>query len=35
MKVNFAELSGYLMAKLVAARERGKDKDYYDLTYVL
>ena len=23
------------MAKLVAARERGKDKDYYDLTYVL
>ena len=35
VKVNFAGLSGYLMAKLVAARERGKEKDYYDLTYVL
>jgi hypothetical protein len=32
---NFAGLSGYLMAKLVSSRERGKDKDYYDLTYVL
>lgn len=35
VKVNFAGLGGYLMAKLVAARERGKEKDYYDLTYVL
>lgn len=35
VEVNFAGLCGYLMAKLVAARERGKDKDYYDLTYVL
>jgi hypothetical protein len=35
VKVNFAGLSGYLLAKLVAARERGKEKDYYDLTYVL
>jgi hypothetical protein len=35
VNVNFAGLSGYLLAKLVAARERGKDKDYYDLTYVL
>jgi len=34
-EVNFAGLSGYLLAKLVAARERGKEKDYYDLTYVL
>jgi hypothetical protein len=32
---NFAGLEGYLMAKLAAARERGKDKDYYDVTYVL
>jgi hypothetical protein len=35
VNVNFAGLSGYLMAKLVAARERGNDKDYYDLAYVL
>jgi hypothetical protein len=35
VEVNFAGLRGYLMAKLVAARERGKEKDYYDLTYVL
>lgn len=35
VKVNFAGLSGYLMAKLVSSRVRGKDKDYYDLTYVL
>lgn len=33
--VNFAGLSGYLLAKMFAARERGKEKDYYDLTYVL
>ena len=33
--IDFAGLSGYLMAKLVAVRERGKEKDYYDLTYVL
>jgi hypothetical protein len=35
VKVNFAGLCAYLMAKLVAARERGMDKDYYDLAYVL
>jgi hypothetical protein len=35
VEVNFAGLCGYLMAKLVAARERGKEKDYYDLAYVL
>lgn len=35
VEVNFAGLNGYLMAKLIAARERGKEKDYYDLTYVL
>jgi len=32
VEVNFAGLRGYLMAKLVAARERGSEKDYYDLT---
>lgn len=35
VNANFAGLSGYLMAKLVSARDRGKAKDYYDLTYVL
>lgn len=31
----FAQLGGYLLSKLVAARTRGLDKDYYDLAYVL
>lgn len=31
----FAQLGGYLLSKLVAARTRGVDKDYYDLAYVL
>ncbi|HTR73936.1 MAG TPA: hypothetical protein VMH33_01600 [Solirubrobacterales bacterium] len=35
VKVRFAGLRGYLLSKLVAARTRGKDKDYYDLAYVL
>jgi hypothetical protein len=33
--VRFAGLCGYLLSKIVAARTRGKDKDYYDLAYVL
>lgn len=31
----FARLGGYLLSKLVAARTRGADKDFYDLAYVL
>jgi hypothetical protein len=35
VKVRFAGLEGYLLSKCVAARERGADKDYYDLVFVL
>lgn len=35
VKVRFAGLRGYLLSKVVAARTRGKDKDYYDFAYVL
>lgn len=33
--VRFADLGGYLLAKASAAFHRGKDKDFYDLGYVL
>jgi hypothetical protein len=33
--IRFAGLGGYLLTKCVAARYRGKDKDFYDLTFVL
>jgi hypothetical protein len=35
VQVSFAGLEGYLLAKAHAARQRGQDKDYYDLAYVL
>lgn len=35
VQARFAQLSGYLLSKLVAARNRGADKDFYDLAYVL
>lgn len=35
VRARFAQLSGYLLSKLVAARTRGADKDFYDLAYVL
>jgi hypothetical protein len=35
VRANFASLGGYLFAKLVSARVRGKDKDFYDLAYVV
>lgn len=35
VRVRFARLAGYLLAKCVAARRRGLEKDYYDLVYVL
>ncbi len=35
VKARFAELSGYLLSKCVAARTRGAAKDFYDLAYVL
>ena len=35
VKARFAGLCGYLLAKATAARERGKEKDYYDFAYVL
>lgn len=35
VRVRFAGLGGYLLAKSVSARVRGADKDYYDLAYVL
>jgi len=35
VNARFAQLSGYLLSKLVAARERGAEKDFYDLAYVL
>lgn len=34
-RVRFAGLAGYLLAKTVAARTRGAEKDFYDLAYVL
>lgn len=35
VQARFAGLGGYLFAKLVSARTRGKDKDFYDLAYVI
>lgn len=35
VRVRFAGLEGYLLTKCVAVRYRGKDKDHYDLTFVL
>jgi hypothetical protein len=35
VKARFAQLAGYLLSKLVAARTRGAEKDFYDLAYVL
>lgn len=35
VEVDFAGLQGYLLAKMVAARARGLDRDFYDLVYVL
>jgi hypothetical protein len=35
VKARFAKLGGYLLSKLVAARSREADKDFYDLVYVL
>jgi hypothetical protein len=35
VRVRFAGLQGYLLTKCVAVRHRGKDKDHYDLVFVL
>lgn len=35
VRVRFAQLGGYLLSKLVAVRNRGAEKDFYDLVYVL
>jgi hypothetical protein len=35
VRVRFAGLAGYLLTKCVAVRHRGKDKDHYDLAFVL
>lgn len=35
VRVRFAGLGGYLLTKCVAVRHRGKDKDHYDLAFVL
>ena len=35
VRVRFAGLEGYLLTKCVAVRYRGKDKDHYDLAFVL
>lgn len=35
VKARFARLGGYLLSKLVSARARNADKDFYDLVYVL
>ena len=35
VRVRFAGLEGYLLTKCVAVRHRGKDKDHYDLAFVL
>jgi hypothetical protein len=34
-RARFAGLEGYLLSKCVACRQRGADKDYYDLVFVL
>jgi hypothetical protein len=33
VNARFAQLAGYLLSKLVAARTRGAEKDFYDLAY--
>lgn len=35
VEVNFSGLAGFLLAKLVAARERYSPKDWYDIAFVL
>lgn len=35
VRVRFAGLQGYLLTKCVAVRHRGKEKDHYDLVFVL
>lgn len=35
VKARFARLGGYLLSKLISARTRNADKDFYDLVYVL
>lgn len=35
VQARFAKLGGYLLSKLVTARTRGAEKDFYDLAYVL
>lgn len=35
VEARFARLGGYLLSKCVAARQRGAEKDFYDLAYVL
>lgn len=35
VRVRFAGLGGYLLTKCVAVRHRGKDKDHYDLAFML
>jgi hypothetical protein len=35
IEARFAQLGGYLLSKLVSAREREAEKDFYDLAYVL
>jgi len=35
VKVRFAGLQGYLLAKAFAIQERGLGKDYYDFVYVI
>ncbi len=35
VRARFAGLEGYLLSKSVAARQRGAEKDYYDLVFVL
>jgi hypothetical protein len=35
VQARFAKLGGYLLSKLVTARIRGAEKDFYDLAYVL
>lgn len=35
VRVRFAGLEGYLLTKCVAVRHRGKEKDHYDLAFVL
>jgi hypothetical protein len=35
VEARFARLGGYVLSKLVTARTRSAEKDFYDLTYVL